>query len=164
MTVSCLFVLTVCQTCHTHVREKSDLTLAFFVLQLEFDACFHEHKSTQTWPPLYEVSSMLYTYTKLGVYHFLVVLIGFILMFLWAIINGICSFIHVWVWGPALKLFLVVIFALAPLITEPLRAIFTPLVDVQARIFRQIRVHANLTGLFAKNFAGQDCGQQTTSL
>ena len=107
---------------------------------------------------------MLYRYTKLGVYHFLVVLIGFALAFLWAIINGINTFIHVWVWGPFLKFIVVWIFALAPLITEPLRAILTPLVDVHARIFRQIRVHANLTGLFAKNFAGQDCGQQITSL
>lgn len=138
--------------------------LHFLFLQLEFDACFHEHKSMQTWPPLHLVTGMLYRYTKLLVYHFLVVLIGFIFAFIWAIINGINTFIHVWIWGPTLKFIQVWIFALAPVITVPLRAILTPLVDAQARIFRQIRVHANLNGPFAKAFAGQDCVQQTTSL
>ena len=123
------------------------------VLQLEFDACFHEHKSTKTWPQLYQLTGLMYKYTKLIVYHFFVILIGLILAFIWAVINGIMAFIHVWIWGPALKLSLLWIYAVIPLVTEPLRAIFTPLVDVQARVFRQIRVQANLTGPLAEKLA-----------
>lgn len=133
-------------------------------LQLEFDACFHEHKSTKTWPPLHLVTGVMYKYTKLVVYNIFVILIGFIFAFIWAIINGINAFIHVWLWGPALKLTLLWIYAVTPLVTVPLRAICTPLFDVLARIFRQIHVQANLTGSFPEKFVGQNSGQQSSNL
>ena len=145
----------------TQIVMMKRLFHPFFFLQLDFEACFHEHKSTKTWPPLHLVTGLMYKYTKLVVYHIFVILIGFVFAFIWAIINGITAFIHVWLWGPALKLTLLWIYAVTPLVTVPLRAIFTPLVDIQARIFRQIRVQANLTGPFAEKFAG---GQQGTNL
>ena len=133
--------------------------ILYFFLQLEFDACFHEHKSTKTWPKLYMLTGLMYKYTKLFVYHFFVLVIGLFLAFIWAIINGIMAFIHVWIWGPVLKLSLLWIYAVMPLVTEPLRAMCTPLVDVQARIFRQIRVQANLSGPLAEKLV-----RETTSL
>ena len=87
------------------------------------------------------------------------VVIGLVLAFIWAVINGIMAFIHVWMWGPTLKFILLCFFAVMPLVTEPLRALCTPLVDVQARIFRQIRVQANLSGPLAEKLV-----RETTSL
>ena len=133
--------------------------ILYFFLQLEFDACFHEHKSTQLSPRLYILTGLIYKYTKLFVYHFFVVVIGLVLAFIWAVINGIMAFIHVWMWGPTLKFILLCFFAVMPLVTEPLRALCTPLVDVQARIFRQIRVQANLSGPLAEKLV-----RETTSL
>ena len=97
----------------------------------------------------------VYKYTKLITYHVFVILFGMVFAILFAFINGLISFIHVWIYGPALKITLLWVYAFTPLITVPLRAIFTPIVDVSARIFRQIRIQANLTGPFAENVAGQ---------
>lgn len=72
---------------------------------------------------------------------------------LWAIINGIMVFILVWIYQPALRMTIMWIYAITPLATVPLQAIFTPLVDVVARIFRQIRIKAKLDGSFAERLA-----------
>ena len=135
----------VCNFAHV-TMSMSNNALLTSVLQLEFEQCFHEHSSTKTWPQLYRVTGLVYKYTKLVVYHFFVILYGIVFAFLWAIINGITAFIHTWIWNPALKLTLLWVWAIAPLATEPIRAICTPAVDVSARLFRQIRVHATLAG------------------
>ena len=110
-------------------------------------------------PQLYMLTGLMYKYTKLFVYYFFVLVIGLFLVFIWAVMNGIVVFFHVWIWGPTLKFILLVTYAVMPLVTEPLRALFTPLVDVQARIFRQIRVQANLSGPLAEKLV-----RETTSL
>ena len=95
-----------------------------------------------------------YKYTKLVVYHIFVILIGIPMALLWALLNGIMVFILVWLYQPALRVTVMWIYAVTPLVTVPLQAIFTPLVDIQARIFRQIRIKANLDGSFAERLAG----------
>ncbi len=89
---------------------------------------------------------MVYQYTKLIIYHSLVLTLGLLLAFLWAIINGLMAFVHTWIYNPALKAILLWVYAIAPIFTEPLRAFLKPLVDVSARIFRQIRVSTNFSG------------------
>ena len=96
----------------------------------------------------------LYKYTLIIVYHFFVFLYGVIFAFLFAIINAIVVFFHVWVYGPALKLALLWTHALAPLVVAPIRAMYRPLVDASARVFRQIRVDGKLNGSFAERLAG----------
>ena len=115
-------------------------------MQLDFKECFHEHESTKTIRQYYTAMDYTYKYVKLFVYHFFVFVFGFILAIVFAIINGIVSFVHVWIYGPSLKVVLLWVYAVAPLATVPLRAIITPMVDVLARTFRQIRVQANLSG------------------
>ena len=122
-------------------------------MQLEFNKCFHEHKSTKTFPELNLCLGLCYKYTKLVIYHIFVILIGVPMAILWAIINGIMVFVLVWLYQPALRLTIMWIYAATPLITVPLQAIFTPLVDVSARLFRQIRVKATLDGSFAERLA-----------
>ena len=114
-----------------------------YPLQLDFKACFHEHESTKTIQGYYKVLDYTYKYVKLFTYHFFVFVFGFILAILFAIINGIVSFVHVWIFGPSLKVTLLWVYAVAPLATAPLTAIYTPLVDATARIFRQIRVQVS---------------------
>ena len=124
-------------------------------MQLEFDKCFHEHKSTKTFRQLNVCLGVTYKYTKLVIYHIFVILIGVPMAILWAILNGLMVFILVWLYQPVLRVTVMWIYALTPLFTVPIQAILTPLVDVSARIFRQIRIKANLEGSFADRLAGR---------
>ena len=111
---------------------------------MDFKECFHEHESTKTIQPVYKVMGLTYKYIKLVTYHLFVLFLGFIPVVLFALINGVVSFVHVWIFSPLAKVTLLWVYAIVPLAVAPLKAFFTPLVDVQARIFRQIRV--NLSG------------------
>ena len=115
-------------------------------MQLEFDKCFQEHKSTYTIPLVYKVIGYVFKYTKLVVYNIFVIIFGFLFAFLWALIYGIVVFVLSWIWSPALRLTLLTVNAILPAVTEPLRALFMPLVDVSARFFRQIRIKLSLDG------------------
>ena len=88
----------------------------------------------------------------------LLLLFGVIFAFLFAIINAIMAFIHVWIYGPLLKLTLLWVYATAPLVVAPIRAIYRPLVDASARVFRQIRVDGKLNGSYAERLAGSRSG------
>lgn len=114
-------------------------------LQLQFEECFHEHKSTKIFPQFYNLLGQMYGHIKCAIYHLFVFVFGFLMVLIWGVVNGIFTFIHVWVWGPALKLILLWVHAIVPLVIVPLRLIGTPLIDVSARIFRQIHVRANVT-------------------
>ena len=126
-------------------------------LQLDFKECFHEHKSTRTIPVYYKMMDYTYKYVKSFVYHFFVFVFGIVFAILFAMLNGIMSFIHVWIFGPTLKLTLLWIYAVAPLATAPVRAIYVPLVDATARIFRQIRLQARLSGPIPEYIARERC-------
>ena len=71
----------------------------------------------------------------------------------WACLNGFMMFLFVWLYQPFLRLTIMWLYAFTPLVTVPLQAMLTPLVDVYARIFRQIRVKATLDGSFAERLA-----------
>ena len=88
----------------------------------------------------------MFKYTKLVVYNFFVILLGIFMAFLWAVLYGFIMFYITYIWSPALRLILLLINTALPVITEPLRALLTPLADVAARMFRQIRIKAQLNG------------------
>jgi hypothetical protein len=115
-------------------------------LNLDFKECFHEHESTRTIGIYYKAMDFTYKYVKLIVYHFLVFTLGIIFAILFAVLNAVLAFVHVWIYGPFLKIVLMWIYALAPFVTAPLRAIHLPLVDVSARFFRQFRLQAHISG------------------
>ena len=88
----------------------------------------------------YEVLGLIYKYVKFFTYHTFVFLFGVFFVIVYAIFNGALSFFHVWIYGPTAKMLLVGVYALAPLVVAPFSAVYRPLVDVHARIFRQIRI------------------------
>ena len=59
---------------------------------------------------------------------------------------GFCAFYVNYVWSPSLRLALLLVASMLPLVTEPLRVLFSPLADAVARVFRQIRIKATLDG------------------
>lgn len=113
---------------------------------MDFTACFHEHKSTKTIPIVYKINGYIFKYTKLVFYNLLVILFGWASSIFWALQLAMLAFILTWIWRPVLKMVLIVVSSTLPAVTEPLKILFTPLVDVQARIFRQIRVKGWLNG------------------
>ena len=115
-------------------------------MQLSFEHFLEEDKDTKTFRMLSKVLGLVYKYIKLAFYHFFVILIGIPMTILWALINGLMAFVLVWLWGPTLRLTIILIYSVIPLATGPTLAVLTPLVDVLARFFRQIRVHAELAG------------------
>jgi hypothetical protein len=131
------------------------LSLPPSLLQLDFDKCFYEHESTKTLPELFTIVGRIYKYVKLIVYHFFVLFLGIPMALFWAIFNGFMVFLYVWLWQPILRLSTMWLYAVSPLASVPLQAFFAPLIDVSARIFRQIRVKATLDGPFAERLAGQ---------
>ena len=114
-----------------------------FSFQLDFEDCFTEHEKTKTFSALYQVLGIIYKYTKLVLYHIFVIIVGIPLTIVWAIVNSITTFYLVWMWGPALRLFMVLIYAVAPAVTIPFNALVSPVVDVFARIFRQCRIRVS---------------------
>ena len=95
---------------------------------------------------MHTVLSYAFKYTKLVVYNILVLFFGLPFAILWAFIYGIIVFVLSWIWSPVLRLTLLAFNAVVPLCTEPFQAMFSPLVDVSARFFRQIRIKLSLDG------------------
>ncbi|KAL5476229.1 hypothetical protein EMCRGX_G026146 [Ephydatia muelleri] len=110
-------------------------------LKLDFEDCFREHKSTKLVDPIYKVYGITYKYIKLAVYHLLVLVFGIPIAIIWALINAIIAFTCTWLWSPVLKIVVLLIYGISPLVTETVRAFMSPLVDMSARILRQIRLH-----------------------
>ena len=108
---------------------------------MDFKECFHEHESTKTIAGYYKVLELTYKYTKLFTYHFFVFIFGFPFAISFALLNGFIYFIHVWIFGPLAKITLLWVYALIPVLVSPIAAYMRPLVDVHARVFRQIRIH-----------------------
>lgn len=114
--------------------------------QLEFAACFHEHQKTKIFGMAHKVLEIVYKWIKLITYHVLAFAIGVPLMIVWAFLGGIFAFIYSWIWSPILRVLIFILAAVLPVATMPLVLLCRPLVDVSARMFRQIQIKANLNG------------------
>lgn len=113
---------------------------------MEFEACINEDPNTKALPKLVSHLSTGYKYTKLVTYVIFLILLGVPLTFVWGCANGVAIFYYVWIWGPILKLSKLVIHGLAPLIVMPTQVCCTPVVDVFARTWRQLRLQAIILG------------------
>lgn len=82
---------------------------------------------------------------------------------LWAITLGILSFVLVWIWTPTFRALMFTSGRLLPAATEPLKALLIPIVDVHARLFRQIRVKSWLNGSLMAPLLGGSAVKTDTS-
>ncbi len=140
--------------------DPTQQTYCFVFLQVDFEDVYMEQKNTKIFPPLYRILGLIYKYTKLILYHILVVIFGIPLMILAALINGGLVFLLVWVWGPMLRMALISLLAVIPIITVPYVAFYSPIADVVARIFRQCRFRVDLNSALGRNLPG---GQEHTA-
>lgn len=116
---------------------KADVcSFIYFYTQLDFEECFNEHKSTRTFLQLHTFLSLTYKYTKIVIYHILVIIVGIWFAIAWAVINAAVAFFHAWVYGPMLKLMLIIVYMLNPLYSVPVRVLLRPPVDTIGRLCR----------------------------
>ena len=114
--------------------------------QLEFEDCIDKHPNTLIIPKLNHFLSLSYKYTKLVAYCIFLIVVGVPLTFVWGCVNGSTVFCCMWVWSPILKLILLSVHSCAPAIVVPIQVLCAPIVDVAARIFRQVRLQAIILG------------------
>ncbi|XP_019857380.1 PREDICTED: uncharacterized protein LOC109585694 [Amphimedon queenslandica] len=118
------------------------------LLDLDFKTVFYEHQSTPTIPQVYAIYNKVFHFTKAIVYNGLVLIFGIFITLVWAFLASILAFVTTWVWWPIMRSALFVSGATIPAVVEPMKAFLTPLADVHARIFRQIRINATFNGGF----------------
>ena len=116
-------------------------------MQLTFENLFKEDNDTKIFRELFKCLGLAYKFFKLCLYHIFVIVLGIPLAVIWGIINGIAIFLLVWVWAPLLRLTVVSVYAVTPAVTVPIQAILAPLFDAIGRVFRQIRVRGDISGL-----------------
>ena len=109
---------------------------SFLHVQLDFEECFREHKSTQTFSQLHTLLSVVYKHTKWVIYHIFVIAIGVWIALLLAVINGVFAFFHVWMWGPLVKLLLMVLYMLKPFYSALVKVLLYPLAETAALLCR----------------------------
>ena len=106
------------------------------LLQLGFTSTFPQEEKTQTVPRVTKALECVYHYTKLGVYHGCVAVVGFPLTVLWAIIAAVFSFLFTWFMLPAMNLLSVASKMLLPLLRLPMQLfseIFAPCLELCTR-------------------------------
>ena len=79
---------------------------------------------------------MVYYYTKMAIYHFLVFTIGFPLMLLYALLIAICAFTIAWILSPILQSSLMF---LGPIIKMPMRIVVVFFSPVTVHLVKAIR-------------------------
>ena len=109
--------------------------------QLGFANTFPEEEKTKAVPPISKALEAVYHYTKLGVYHACVVVVGFPLATLWAIAAAIFSFFFTWCILPLMNMLSVGAKMLLPLLHLPMQLfteIFSPCIEVCVRSCIQV--------------------------
>lgn len=89
-------------------------------IQLGFEDTFPQEEKTQTLPPFTEALERVYRYTKLGVYHACVIVVGFPCTTFWAVVVGLFAFSLTWFWLPGLNIAAVASRMLLPLLRLPM--------------------------------------------
>ena len=111
--------------------------------QLGFKSTFPQEEKTTTVPRVTKALEYTFHYTKLGVYHGCVVVVGFPLAVLWAIIAAGFSFLFTWFILPAMNLVSVASKMLLPLLRLPMQLfseVFAPCIEVCVRSCVQVLV------------------------
>ena len=111
--------------------------------QLGFKSTFPQEEKTTTVPRVTKALEYTFHYTKLGVYHGCVVVVGFPLAVLWAIIAAVFSFMFTWFILPAMNLVSVASKMLLPLLRLPMQLfseVFAPCIEVCVRSCVQVLV------------------------
>ena len=113
-------------------------------MQLGFNSYFQENKSTRLIGPCYIIVAFLYKVINLIVYNIFALLIGAPISIVWAILNALMMMLYVWIFQPIIKNCILCVYMWCPLCSICVTACCTPIIDMCARIFRQIRIKVNL--------------------
>ena len=120
-----------------------DTHVLFLAPQLGFASTFPEEEKTKAVPPIRKALENVYHYTKLGVYHGCVVVVGFPAAAIWAIVAAIFSFIFAWLILPFMNMLSVAAKMILPLLRLPMQLfteILAPCIEVCVRSCIQVHM------------------------
>ena len=115
--------------------------MLFLAPQLGFASTFPEEEKTKAVPPIRKALECVYRYTKLGVYHGCVVVVGFPTAVVWAIVAAIFSFFFTWFILPFMNMLSVAAKMILPLLRLPMQLfteILSPCLEVCVRSAVQV--------------------------
>ena len=124
-----------------------------FVLQVDFDTFFHEHKNTKTVLGFRKCLRACYEFIRIGIYHCFLVCCGIPNVLIWACVNGYMVYLITWVYQPWLRLTAMCWYSCAPLLFLPFNAIILPVIKAVARAICQLRIKATLDGPLTEGVA-----------
>ena len=100
-----------------------------FSIQFLFKKTFREHKGANAIDCTYTKLSCLYACVLKVTYNSCLITFGFILTFIWGILNGVTAFLQAWCISPLLRVSLILVKGVMPLILDPLSLLLKAYAD-----------------------------------
>merc|ERR1712123_247260 len=113
-------------------------------IDLDFDDVLAEPSAAHGFDPIWRLSFVLFSQTKLWIYRIISAIIAIPLTILWAVIFSILSVIYVWVVRPIIRIVELLLAVFKRVFVSVLGATLEPLCDAVGAIFGRVRVSNNL--------------------
>merc|ERR1712106_1068572 len=113
-------------------------------IDLDFDDVLAEPSAAHGFDPIWRLSFVLFSQTKLWIYRIISAIIAIPLTILWAVIFSLLSVIYVWVVRPIIRIVELFLAVFKRVFVSVLGATLEPLCDAAGALFGRVRVSNNL--------------------
>lgn len=107
---------------------------------LDFDDVLAEPGSTHGLDPVWQISFVLFTQTKLWLYRIFSALVAIPAALVWALVFSLITVVYVWILAPALRLFELVVAIARRVLVGVVRCTVEPVCGAVGAVFSQIGV------------------------
>jgi len=109
-------------------------------VSLDFDDVLAEPAPSHGLDPIWQISFILFTQTKLWLYRIFAALVAIPAALLWAIVFSVITVVYVWILAPALRLFDLLVAVARRVIVGVCRVALEPVCTALGAVFSQIGV------------------------
>eukprot|EP00092_Neocalanus_flemingeri_P033828 GFUD01036786.1.p1 GENE.GFUD01036786.1~~GFUD01036786.1.p1 ORF type:complete len:215 (-),score=72.13 GFUD01036786.1:88-732(-) len=113
-------------------------------IDLDFDDVLAEPSSAHGFDPIWRLSFVLFSQTKLWIYRIISAIVAVPLSIIWAVIFSLLSVVYVWIVRPILRIVELFLAVFKRLWVSLLQATLEPLCDATGAVFGRVRVSNNL--------------------
>jgi len=113
-------------------------------INLDFDDVLAEPSTVHGFDPIWRLSFVLFSQTKLWIYRIISAIVAVPLSIIWAIIFSLLSVLYVWVLRPIIRIIELFFAVFKRLWVSFLQATLEPLCDAAGALFGRVRVSNNL--------------------
>jgi len=107
---------------------------------LDFDDVLAEPGSTHGLDPVWQISFVIFSQTKLWLYRIFAALVAVPAALVWALVFSLITVVYVWILAPALRLFELVVAIMRRVFVGVMRCTIEPVCSAVGAIFSQIGV------------------------